>query len=52
MRLALGRLGWPPDTFWRATPRELAAAIEGRFGRSGGAADRPTLDRLMKAYPD
>ncbi len=52
MRLALGRLGWPPQLFWSATPRELAAAIEGRFGRSGGAADRSTLDRLMAAYPD
>ncbi|MDP2802100.1 MAG: phage tail assembly chaperone [Phreatobacter sp.] len=52
MRLALGQLGWSPDAFWRATPRELAAAIEGRFGRTGGAADRSALDRLMAAYPD
>lgn len=55
MRLALGQLGWSPDAFWRASPREVAAAIEGRFGRfgrMGGAADRSALDRLMAAYPD
>ncbi len=52
MRLALGRLGWLPDAFWRATPRELAAALEGRFGHIGGGVDRSTLDRLMAAYPD
>lgn len=52
MRLALGVVGWTPAAFWSATPRELAAAIEGRFGRTGRAVDRPTLDRLMAAYPD
>jgi uncharacterized phage protein (TIGR02216 family) len=52
MRLALGAIGWPPAAFWGATPRELAAAIEGRFGRTGGAVDRSALDRLMAAYPD
>lgn len=52
MRLALGRLGWSPAAFWRATPRELAAALEGAFGRMGGAVDRSTLERLMAAYPD
>lgn len=51
-RLALGVLGWTPGTFWRATPRELALALEGRFGRGGGTADRATLDRLMAAFPD
>lgn len=52
MRLALGRLGWTPATFWRATPRELAAALEGRFGVSAAPADRATLQRLMRAFPD
>lgn len=52
MRLALGRLGWTPQAFWLSTPRELAAALEGAFGRTGAAADRPMLDRLMAAYPD
>lgn len=52
MRLALGVVGWTPAAFWGATPRELAAAIEGRLGRTGGAVARQTLDRLMAAYPD
>jgi uncharacterized phage protein (TIGR02216 family) len=52
MRLALGIIGWPPTVLWAATPRELAFALEGRFGRGGGAADRPTLERLMAAFPD
>nr|WP_293423504.1 rcc01693 family protein [Phreatobacter sp.] len=52
LRLALGVIGWPPDVFWRATPRELAAALEGRLGRIGMPVDRPALDRLMAAYPD
>jgi uncharacterized phage protein (TIGR02216 family) len=52
MRLALGVIGWPPETFWRATPRELAAALDGRFGWVGVPADRAALDRLMAAYPD
>jgi uncharacterized phage protein (TIGR02216 family) len=51
--LALGVLRWPPESFWRATPRELMAAVEGLTGRAAvtpvGAAD---LDRLMRAYPD
>lgn len=52
LRLALGGLGWTPEAFWRATPRELAAALEGRFGRSLAPAGRSTLERLMAAYPD
>jgi uncharacterized phage protein (TIGR02216 family) len=52
MRLALGVIGWPPEAFWRATPRELAAALDGRFGRTGAPVDRAALDRLMAAYPD
>ena len=27
MALAFGVLRWPPETVWRATPRELAAAL-------------------------
>ena len=50
---ALGVLRWPPETFWRATPRELIAAAE---GLTGGTAAAPTgaadLDRLMRAFPD
>ena len=28
MALAMVRLGWSPETFWRATPGELYAALE------------------------
>jgi uncharacterized phage protein (TIGR02216 family) len=28
MALALGVLRWSPDVFWRATPREFAAALK------------------------
>jgi uncharacterized phage protein (TIGR02216 family) len=52
LRLALGGLGWTPEAFWRATPRELAAALEGRFGRAVAPAGRSSLERLMAAYPD
>jgi uncharacterized phage protein (TIGR02216 family) len=52
MAVGLGVLRWTPDTFWRATPREFAAAIEGLRGL---AAEPPTpgdLMRLMQAFPD
>jgi uncharacterized phage protein (TIGR02216 family) len=50
--LALGVLRWPPDTFWRATPREVAAALlrpAGGFVQPATAGD---LARLMQAFPD
>ncbi|MCZ8314355.1 phage tail assembly chaperone [Phreatobacter sp.] len=52
MRLAFGVLGWPPQLFWQATPRELAAALEGCFGRIAAPLDRSGLERLMAAFPD
>jgi uncharacterized phage protein (TIGR02216 family) len=52
MRLACGVLGWPPRVFWEATPRELAAALEGRFGRTAPPLDRAGLEQLMAAFPD
>jgi uncharacterized phage protein (TIGR02216 family) len=45
-------IGWTPATFWSATPRELAAALEGRFGRAAAPANRAGLDRLMALFPD
>lgn len=54
MRLCLGRLNWSPETFWRATPREVALALG--FGLAGemraGAPDRASFERLMRRYPD
>lgn len=54
MAFGLGRLRWSPDRFWAATPRELAAALDGALGRSAGppAIGREALQRLMRAYPD
>lgn len=49
MRLGLGHLRLSPDAFWSMTPTELGAAL----GWAGdAAAGRPTLERLMAAYPD
>ena len=51
MALALGVLRWPPETLWRATPRELTAALF----RTGSPAQPTTsgdLERLMQAFPD
>ena len=51
--LAFGVLRWPPDTFWRATPAELFAALRGPALRTGvEPATARDVDRLMRAYPD
>lgn len=46
--------GWSPDTFWRATPAELAGVVAAL--RGGDAAvdppDAATLARLQEAFPD
>ena len=52
MAFGLGVLRWSPTEFWRATPRELAAAYEGLNGRSSGPAGRADLRSMMAAFPD
>ncbi len=53
MAFGLGRLRWPPDAFWAATPREIAAALRAHERASpDGAPARETLARLMAAFPD
>ena len=53
MAAALGVLRWPPDAFWRATPRELLAAIAGPGGgRAAEPATSGDMERLMRAFPD
>lgn len=59
MGVALGLLGWTPDTFWRATPAELAAALEARAGEQHGSPhqaaappQRTDLDALLQRFPD
>lgn len=37
-RVATGLLGWSAEAFWRATPAELATALEGRLGEGEALA--------------
>jgi uncharacterized phage protein (TIGR02216 family) len=49
MRLGLGVLKLPPAQFWKATPREIAAA----FPKKGqGALGRANFETLMQRFPD
>ncbi len=53
LAFGLGVLRWPPDVFWRATPRELAAALRGMRGRAGAEPlGRADLHDLMTLFPD
>lgn len=54
MATGLGVLGWTPDTFWGATPDELRAALDGRFGRTARRATvaRAEVDALRLRFPD
>ena len=54
MEIGLGVLRLSPSVFWAMTPRELQAALTGRFG-PGGDGDklsRHDLDLLMRRFPD
>ena len=53
MRLGLGTLRLPPDTFWAMTPVEFLAALQGAgLIPTGGTMDRSVLETLMSAFPD
>ena len=52
MAFALGVLRWSPQEFWRATPRELAAAATGLRGPPVEAPSADDLAALMRAFPD
>ena len=53
MALGLSILRWSPESFWRATPRELMAAGQGLHGRRMiEPALNGDLRRLMAAFPD
>lgn len=54
MEIGLGVLGLAPAVFWSLTPRELQAALRGKFGTAGEgpAPTRADLDALMRQYPD
>jgi len=51
MGVALGHLRWSPDAFWRATPRELCAALRGP-GHFIEPVRAEHLAALMRAFPD
>lgn len=44
--------GWPPETFWAATPAELAALAAALRGEEAEAADGALLARMMREMPD
>jgi uncharacterized phage protein (TIGR02216 family) len=54
MEIGLGVLGLSPLVFWAMTPRELQAALSGRFGPGSGSdqISRYDLDALMRQFPD
>lgn len=52
MAFGFGVLRLSPRAFWSMTPRELAAAAVGVYGRVSAAPPRATLEALMRDYPD
>jgi len=52
MGFGFGTLRLSPDTFWRMTPRELAAAIEAVAGPRTEPLARPAFAALMRRFPD
>lgn len=54
MAVALGVLGFAPAVLWAMTPRELDAALTGRFGRASrvGVMQAEELRALMRRFPD
>lgn len=52
MTFGLGRLGWTPEQFWNATPREIGAALMAHHPVRDAATERAVLKRLMAAHPD
>ena len=52
MAAGLGVLQLAPDAFWRMTPREMAAALDGLAGGSNAPLAPVELQTLMRRYPD
>ena len=52
MAFGLGMLRLSSAEFWALTPRELAAAAEGHFGKTTEPLDRTALTDLIRRYPD
>jgi uncharacterized phage protein (TIGR02216 family) len=57
MMLAFGPLRLAPENFWRMSPRELQAAIDGlnggaEFSALGASLNRRELTALCSQFPD
>ena len=52
MRFGIGVLRLEPSAFWRMTPRELGAARSAFLAGRTAQMEKPTLERMMAAYPD
>ncbi len=54
MAVTLGVLGFAPAAVWAMTPRELDAALTGKFGRTArvGTMRAEELRALMRRFPD
>lgn len=52
MTLGLGRLRLPPETFWRLTLPELAAAARALQPQDAQPMSRSDIATLMMRYPD
>lgn len=50
--LATGPMGWPPARFWRATPADLALALQGLLPHPPAPLERDALATLMERFPD
>lgn len=44
--------GWLPETFWTATPAEIAALIGALKGEEAEPVDAGMLARLKEQFPD
>ncbi|HEX8528197.1 phage tail assembly chaperone [Allosphingosinicella sp.] len=44
-------LGWPPDSFWRSTPAELAAVF-GASAEPSRTVSTDEIERLKRMFPD
>lgn len=48
--LATRVLGWTPDTFWAATPADLALALADPIAPGSAGLTRAELDRLLEDH--
>lgn len=52
MRAGIGRLGMPPDAFWRLTPAELMIRLGQGQGGGNAPMGRSRLADLLRDFPD